>query len=109
MKKLKLFAVALLIGTTSLFANNVNPENSTKKMRNQIVALMDAPDFNINQEMTVTITFTFSSSGEIVVLNVDSKDADILNYIRKNLNQKVISNPGKRFEQYTIPLTLKEE
>ena len=59
-------------------------------MRNQVVALIDAPNFNINQEITVTITFTFSSAGEIVVLNVDSKDTEVLNYVRKNLNQKVM-------------------
>lgn len=108
MKKLKLFAFALFIGTTTLFANNVNSDYSTKEMRNQIVALMDAPNFNINQEIKVLITFTFSSDGEIVVLNVDSKETEVLNYVRKNLNQKVISNPGEKFKHYTIPLTLRE-
>jgi hypothetical protein len=104
-----LVALALVIGTTTLFANNVNPDNSTNEIRNQIVALMDAPNFNINQEITVTITFTFSSAGEIVVLNVDSKDSDVLNYVRKNLNQKVISNPGEKFKHYTIPLTIRKK
>jgi len=103
-----LTALALVIATTTLFANNVNPDNSTKEMRNQIVTLMDAPNFEIHQEIKVTITFTFSSAGEIVVLNVDSKDSDVLNYIRKNLNQKVISNPGEKFKHYTMPFTLRE-
>ena len=109
MKNLMLMAIALVIGTTTLFANNSIPDDSPNKMRNQIVALMDAPDFNINEDITVSITFTFSSVGEIIVLNVDSKDTDVLNYVRKNLNQKVISNPGEKFKQYTMPLTLKEE
>lgn len=108
MKKLMLMAIALVIGTTSLFANNLVPDDSPDKMRNQIVALMDAPNFNVNQEITVTITFTFSSASEIIVLNVDSKDADVLNYVRKNLNQKVISNPGEKFKHYTMPLTIKK-
>jgi len=108
MRKLMLTALALVIATTTLFANNVNPDNSTKEMRNQIVTLMDAPNFEIHQEIKVTITFTFSSAGEIVVLNVDSKDSDVLNYIRKNLNQKVISNPGEKFKHYTMPFTLRE-
>ena len=109
MKKLKLFAFALFIGTTTLFANNVNLDDSTNDMRNQIVALMDAPNFTINQEVTVTIIFTFSSAGEIVVLHVDSKDSDVLKYVRENLNQKKITNPGETFKQYTIPLTLKKQ
>lgn len=109
MKKFMLVALALVIGTTTLFAKNGNPDGSTNEMRTQIVALMDAPNFNVNHETTVTITFTFSSEGEIIVLNVDSKDSDILNYVRENLNQKVISNPGEKFKQYTMPLTLKVE
>jgi len=108
MKKIMLMALALVIGTTTLFATNVNPNESTKNMRNEIVALMDAPNFNISQETTVTITFTFSSAGEIIVLNVDTKDKDILNYVRENLNQKVISIPGEKYKQYTMPLTLRE-
>ncbi|MBG7629614.1 MAG: hypothetical protein IZT56_04195 [Bacteroidetes bacterium] len=108
MKKLMLMALALVIGTTTLFASNVIPDDSPNKMRSQIVALMDAPDFNVNREITVTITFTFSSASEIIVLNVDSKNTDVLNYVRKNLNQKVISNPGEKFKHYTMPLTLKE-
>ena len=108
MKKLMLMALALVIGTTTLFASNVIPDDSPNKMRSQIVALMDAPDFNVNREITVTITFTFSSASEIIVLNVDSEDTDVLNYVRKNLNQKVISNPGEKFKHYTMPLTLKE-
>jgi hypothetical protein len=108
MKKLKLIALALFIGTAGLFANNISPDDSVYKMRDQILELMDAPNFTINKEITVKITFTFSSEGEIVVLNVDSKDINILNYIRKNLNQKVISNPGEQFKQYTLPLTIKK-
>ena len=108
MKKLMSMALALVIGTTTLFASNVIPDDSPNKMRSQIVALMDAPDFNVNREITVTITFTFSSASEIIVLNVDSKNTNVLNYVRKNLNQKVISNPGEKFKHYTMPLTLKE-
>ena len=108
MRKLKLFAFVLIIGTTTLFAKNINPDDSIKEMRSQIVALMDAPNLNVNKEITVTITFTFSSAGEIVILNVDSKDSDVLNYVRKNLNLKVISNPGVKFKQYIIPLTIRK-
>ena len=108
MKKLMLMALSLVIGTTTLFASHVIPDDSPNKMRNQITALMDTPDFNVNQEITVTITFTFSSVSEIIVLNVDSKNTDALNYVRKNLNQKVISNPREKFKHYTMPLTLKE-
>jgi len=107
MKKIIVTALALVIGTATLLASNLNPDDSNKNIRNQILKLMDAPDFSINKETTVTIIFTFDSENEIIVLNVDSKDGEILNYVRKNLNHKVISNPGERDKLYSIPLTIK--
>ena len=41
-----------------------------------------------------------------IFLGVNSKNSDVLNYIRKNLNYKKIENPGKRDKIYTMPLKL---
>ena len=54
----------------------------------------------------VQIKFTFNSEGEIVVLKVSSSDSNVLNYIRKNLNGKVILNPGERNKLYNLSLKL---
>lgn len=108
MKKLMILALALVFGTTTLFASNVLPDDDNKNIRSQILKLIDTPDFSINEDTTVTIKFTFNSESEIIVLSVDSKDRDVLNYVRKNLNNKVISNPGEKDKLYSIPLTIKE-
>ena len=107
MRKFKLLALALLIGTASIFATEMNPDSSKKGMRTQIVKLLNTPDFTIENDIQVNITFTFSSEGEIVVLSVDSKDRDVLKYIRKNLNYKKIQNPGKRDKLYSMPIKVK--
>ncbi|WP_445725555.1 hypothetical protein [Flavobacterium sp.] len=107
MKKLMLTAIAIVIATSTLFAANVNPDDTNKNIRSQIVALMEAPHFSITEDLTVTIQFTFNSEGEIIVLDIDSKDKDVLNYIRKNLNHKFIDNPGEKDKLYIIPLKLK--
>ena len=108
MKKLKLFALAMLIGTTGLFASEFENTNMKKDaMRDQIVELLKTPNFALSTDIKVTITFTFSSEGELVVLNVDSKNSNVLKYIRENLNYKKIENPGKRDKLYTMPLKLK--
>ena len=105
MRKFKVLALALVIGTTSLFATNGSDlKEPTKKIRNQIVKLLQSPVLNIENETTVTITFTFSSEGEVVVLNVDSRNREILNYVRENLNYKKIENPGERNKLYKMPL-----
>jgi len=108
MKKLILTALALVITTTTLFAADVTPDETNKNIRNQIIQLMDAPDFTINEETTVAITFTFDSEGEIIVLKVDSKDHKVLNYVRKNLNHKAIANPGERDKLYSFQLKVQQ-
>ena len=107
MRKFKLFAIAMLIGTAGLFATELENSNMPKEgMRSEIVQLLKAPEFTVPTDINVTITFTFSSEGELVVLGVDSKNSDVLNYIRKNLNYKKIDNPGKRDKLYSMPLKL---
>ncbi len=107
MKKFKLFAIAMLIGTAGLFATELEDSNKSKDgMRSEIVQLLKSPDFTVPSDVNVNITFTFSSEGELVVLSVDSKNTDVLNYIRKNLNYKKIENPGKRDKLYSMPLKL---
>ena len=101
-----LLALAIVIGTASLFATNVNPEDSKNEMRTQIVKLLKTPSFEFENDVNVEITFTFSSEGEIVVLNVDSSDRDILKYVRKNLNYQKIQHPGERDKLYSIALKI---
>jgi hypothetical protein len=103
MKKFKLLALSLVIGTASLFATTVE-DVSKDEIRSQIMELLQTPDFGVDYEMTVNISFTFSSEGEVVVLGVDSKNRNILNYVRENLNYKKIQNPGEKDKLYTMPL-----
>ena len=105
MRKFKLLALALVIGTASLFAVNVeDPETPSKEIRNEIVKLLSSPDFTITSDIDVVLKFTFSSEGEIVVLCPGCKNKDIVNYIRKNLNYKKFVNPGERDKVYLLPL-----
>jgi hypothetical protein len=107
MKNLKLLALALVFGTSSLFAiNTVEPNRSEKEMRTELVKLLQTPDFVVKEDMSVLLKFTFNSEGEIVVLCPGCKDEEIVNYIRENLNQKKFKNPGEKDKIYTIPLTI---
>ena len=107
MRKFKLLALALVIGTASLFAANVgDPETPAKEIRNEIVKLLQSPDFSVSEDIEVVLKFTFSSAGEIVVLCPGCDDEDVIDYIRKNLNYKKIENPGERDKLYTMPLKI---
>ncbi len=108
MRKFKLLALALVIGTASLFATNVGDSNAPKEeIRTQIVELLKAPDFAVKSDISVNITFTFSSEGEIVVLNAESSNRKVLNFIRENLNYKKLQNPGERDKLYSMTLKVK--
>jgi len=108
MRKFKLLALALVIGSASLFAANVEApdEVPVKEIRNQIIELLKAPDFQLTTDVNVVIKFTFSSAGEIVVLCPGCKDKRIVNYIRENLNYKKFKNPGVRDKIYVMPLKM---
>ena len=108
MNKFKLMAIALVVGTMSLFASNVeNPDTSKDEIRKQIIELVDGVENNFTQETTVKLTFTFSTKGEIVVLGINSKDKNVISFVQENINHKIIKNPGKKFKKYKMPFVIK--
>tara|TARA_B100000508_G_C11397962_1_gene246787 strand:- start:551 stop:880 length:330 start_codon:yes stop_codon:yes gene_type:complete len=107
MKRMKLLALALVIGTSSLFAASIFDDDVPAKLiGTQVADLFDTPNFEIEDDLTVNITFTFDSEGKIVVLNVDSRDYDVLNYIRKNMNHQLIQTPGEPNREFIMPLKI---
>jgi len=108
MNKFRLLAIALVFGTTSLFANTIiTPEVSKDEIRKQIVELVESSTNTFENQVLVNVTFTFSSEGEIVVLKVNSTDKQVLAFIRENLNSKTLENPGKANKRYTMSINIK--
>lgn len=108
MNKFKVLAIALVLGTTSLFANNViNPEVSKDEIRQQIIELVQHSENTIDKQTTVNVTFTFSTSGEIIVKKVDSTDKEVLAFIRENINSRTLENPGRANRNFTMPIVIK--
>ena len=108
MNKFRLLAIALVFGTTSLFASTIiTPDVSKDDIRKQIIELVENSTTEINSQVIVNVTFTFNTSGEIVVLKVNSKDKQVLTFIRENLNSKTLENPGKANRHYTMAINIK--
>lgn len=108
MKKIILMALAFVIGTASLFADgSPTVDDPNREIRNEIVQLLDTPEFIVNEDISVILTFTFNSEGEIVVLCPGCKNKDVVNYIRENLNHKKFMNPGEKDKLYKLPLKIK--
>lgn len=108
MNKFRLLAIALVFGTTSLFANTIiTPDVSKDEIRKQIIELVENSTNTIENQVIVNVTFTFSTEGEIVVLKVNSTDKQVLSFIRENLNSKTLENPGKVNRHYTMAINIK--
>lgn len=107
MNKFRLLAIALVLGVSSLFANTVNPDVSKDEIRKQIVELVDSSTNKISEQITVKVIFSFSSEGEIIVKKIDSENRDVIAFIRKNLNHKILENPGRVNKDYTMPIVIK--
>ena len=107
MNKFRLLAIALVFGTTSLFASTIiTPDVSKDEIRAQIIELVENSETIIENQVVVHVTFTFSTSGEIVVLKVNSTDKQVLTFIRENLNSKSLENPGKANRHYTMAIII---
>lgn len=106
MKNLKIFAIALIISTSSLFAAEIVPDIPAKDIRSQVVELLANPEFQINEELVVNVVFTFSSEGDIIVLKIDSTNPNVKQYIRDHINHKMIATPGEPNREFTLPLRI---
>ena len=91
MKKLQILAALLVMLTTaSLIANtDPKPETASAQLRQQVVELLGTPDFELKENsLNSEIHFMVTAQGSIVVLDVETQDQAIENYIKSRLNYK---------------------
>lgn len=108
MKKIKLLAIAIVIGTSSLFATEIVPDIPEKEIRTQISDLFSSPDFAIENNITVNVFYTINENGRINVLSVESYNQDILDYVRDNMHEKLVEITEISNKVYTWPLKFKK-
>ena len=107
MKKLNLLALALVIGTASVFATtNEVLDIPVKQIASQVTELFKTPNFDVDQDLEVKIIFSFDSEGKIIVHRVNSTDKDVLNYVRETLSNKTIQTPGELNRVFSLPLKI---
>lgn len=80
MKKIKIAVLALIIGTTSMFASNIGVSE------NSIIGFDVSSNIDTEIEKNIKLKLAVNSEGELVVLGLDSKNSDVLNYVRENVN-----------------------
>ena len=101
MKKIQksiLFCLSLLMLSASVMAftpPSISPADSPNtQLRKEIIKLIDRPSINNSTEEKLEISFMVTKANEVVVLNVDTDQAYLENYIKSSLNYKTIKTEG---------------
>ena len=108
MKKISLvLAVSMLIATGNLFANDPAPNDPTESLKTEIENLLGSNNFKVKKDITAKVEFTVNQDQEIVVLEIDSKDALVKRYLKSRLdNRKVNLDNIKEGEKFVVPVRL---
>lgn len=92
MRKISLVvASALLMSFGSVLANDSEPKVKSNTLSKQISHILS--ENSLSQEaidMSAQVRFTLNKEREIVVLSVDSEDADLEGFVKAKLNYKKV-------------------
>ncbi|MFI8379943.1 hypothetical protein [Leeuwenhoekiella sp. NPDC079379] len=116
MNYLKTIALAgLIVFSSALHANSTEPTNPVKKitseavkasMNKELSSLLTRSNLNLIQTVTTTVSFTINNEGEVVVLNVETENSQVEQFIQNRLNYKKIKANALKGQTYYLPVVL---
>ena len=86
LKTLLLVATLAFSSVLSASTNDEAKEAQSSMITTEIGKLLKNPSFDVENEITASVTITLNKNNEMVVLSVDSKDGYFDNYIKNRLN-----------------------
>ncbi|MFP2995925.1 hypothetical protein ABN763_08440 [Spongiivirga sp. MCCC 1A20706] len=112
MKKINVFLLATVFAIGSAFASETKTEPKTinnAAISAEMSKLLKTPDFNVKQDVRALVKFTLNDENEIVVLSIDSKDQQVVSYIKASLNYKKLTTKVNKDElpEFKLPVTIK--
>ena len=114
MKNLKsiIAIIAISLATTfSTTATENGPSKITKKLRTEIVSMLDKNiPIEVKETSKAEVSFMINNKNEIVIVSVNSSLDEFNSYIKRKLNYKKIELKGvKKGEIYRMPVKLNKE
>lgn len=100
MKKYKLLALTLVIGTSSLFAINLEKVDPKIESKPPVKKLISNSDISQQNGSSINSTLTYKSHGEIVVKSFDANLKSI--QVEMKFNYKDSQNQAAREYSYVI-------
>ncbi len=110
MKKLKVLVIIAILGSTHIFALENNTKMSPEKSLREIIeTLLESPEIVLYQkEVKTLVKFSLNTKGEIIILNIDSKDESVINYVKSRLDHKKVNkfNAKGKNKVFILPLKI---
>ncbi|MCM4160189.1 hypothetical protein FHG64_04610 [Antarcticibacterium flavum] len=109
MKRLQIFAVALAMvlssGASAAIGSGISEEVIPASL--EIKQFLKDYSFLIKDECKVEVVFTLNSERQIVLHSISSKELEVRNFLKENLQGKHIQDPAlSPGIKYTLPVRL---
>jgi len=103
-----LLSTVLLVCSISLSAATEPVEDPSLKIKasEEIAKLLDAPSFEVPENVSAYISLMVNDDGEIVVLCVKTDDEKVEQFVKSRLNYHKLYTPLLKGHEYKVPLTI---
>ena len=110
MKKVNVILVALTLMLGTLFTTAAIPETTVKTpFSAEIERLLEDNDLFLGADVFTTITFVVNTEGEIVVLDVDTENQSVKQFINDRLSYYKIKAKMQKGREYKVPVRIVSE
>jgi len=111
MKTIKtLLLMVAITFSTVLFAGNAPKTEDPSSLTKEISELLKNARFEVEQDVEAIVTITFNKYDEIVVLSVETENAQFKNFIQDRLNYSKVSVAlADENKHYIVPVKLKKK
>ncbi len=110
MKNVKVILVALTLMLGTLFTTAATPANLVKTPFSvEIEKLLEDNDLLLSVDVYATITFVINTEGEIVVLDVDTENRTVKQFISDRLSYHKIKAKMQKGKEYKVPVRILSE
>lgn len=89
MKNLKMLFIVAVFAMTNVLSASTNPtKENPSSITEQVAELLKSPSFKVEGEITATVSLMVNDNNEFVVVNVNSDDERVQDFIKSRLNYK---------------------
>lgn len=115
MKTVKTFLLALAISFTSIVSADTKPPKTmlysvddAAFIQKHVTELLKDPYFKVEKDMEAYVRLIVSENDELVVLSVESKQKDVVKFIKSRINYKTIPEGcSHKYKQYKFPVKIR--